>query len=199
MRLKSRWWVAGAMSLVGAAALVVACSEGAPPEVEVQQVNDSAGQSVTEVEQAPQTETERLAEQRANTPQELLDALGEVTLADGTKASAIAVLEERAALIDRFNELKGVLAKGGVSAEEANAMVAEVEELAARVRILTEGQYQRSPEELEQLKKEDERAVSGTTLTPEKLEQIKALQKEISPTDETRADEYAARKAELFR
>ena len=34
---------------------------------------------------------------------------------------------------------------------------------------------------------------------PEKMRQIEELQKEISPTDETRADEYAARKAEIFR
>jgi hypothetical protein len=31
------------------------------------------------------------------------------------------------------------------------------------------------------------------------MRQIEALQKEISPTDESRADEYAARKAEIFR
>lgn len=203
---KWKWVVARGVSLVSSAAVLVACSEGVPSEVDVQHVEPNAGNSVAEnagnsveaVEETPRTETERLAEQRANTPKELMDAMGDVTLADGTKARAASVQEERAALMDRFNDLKGALAKGDIAPDEANAMVAEVEELAARVRVLTEGQYQRSPAELEALKKEDELAVSGTTLTAEKMKQIEALQREISPTDETRADEYAARKAELF-
>jgi hypothetical protein len=214
--MNSNWkWVVGrGIVLALSATGFVACSEGASPEGDVQQVAPNAGNAdavheeaaveeaaVEEaaVEETPRTETERLAEERANTPRELMDALGDVTLGDGTTAKAVSVQEERAALIDRFNELKGALAQGDIAPEEANAMVAEIEELAARVRVLTEGQYQRSPAELESLKKADELAVSGTTLTPERMKQIEALQKEISPRDASRADEYAARKAEIFK
>ena len=198
------WVIARGVSLAGSAAILAACSSGTPSEGDVQRTSSNEGAPAAEIEKPSKTQMELLAERRAASPKALLDALGDVTLPDRTKAGALAVEDERAAIADRFNDLKRTLGKGNVAPEEAKAMEAEAEELGNRLGGLTEGQAQAGVAERESLQPDvalaGERApVTAAPLTPERLKKVEALQQEISPKDETRAAEYAARKAEIFK